>query len=536
MNSFKDQPSQLLSLPDDIFQIASHHHDMGAVRSKFLKLVKRTIAFRRGALYLLNEEDEFQLQETDPTDDQGFGWVDHLIEDGIIDWLILEKKVRPIPYPKGIKRDHERLIVPLIVRGKGFGFLAVEGTFQTDPQKEEKLNLIVCLGSVVGVTLENQILTEKVDERRHRLDVLERISQKLLLITDLNRLLTFILDYAQEVVPSQEATLAWSEDGGDAFIVRNRQEGSAKQSRDHLTEIEKWVIDRGNPLMLNDYTHDIRFREAEKAFPFPLRQVLSTPIPSKNKAPGALSLFNRLEGQGYTNQDLIFLSTLASHAAVAIEIATLYRNMKQAYKETIRALANAIEAKDPYTRGHTERVTSYALQMADSLGIESEEKEILEYASLLHDVGKIGISGKILRKKGPLNKEEYLQIKKHPIIGEDIVKDVRFLDRARFLIRHHHERYDGQGYPDGLDGQSMLLSAHILILADALDAMCSNRPYREALPQEKIQNEILKNAGKQFHPDVTDQALNLFFGNGEDEYAGPKSSPSEERSEHESRF
>lgn len=518
MNSCKDQASQPVTPMDDVFQIASGRHDTEATMGQFFRLVRRVIVFRLCALYLLDEEDGFQLKETDPPGHSGPEWVDHLIEDGIIDWLIREKKVRPIPYLKGTTvRDPERLIVPLIVQGKGFGFLAVEGAPGAVSQTADKLHLLVRLGSVVGMTIENQILAQKADEQRHRLEVLERISQKLLLITDLNRLLVSILDYALEVVPSQEAALAWSEKGGEPSMVRSRYQGSPKRSRDHLTAIEKWVINRGNPLMLNDYAHDTRFRDDRKIFPFALRQVLSAPIPSKHKAPGALTLFNRLEGQGFANQDFVFLSTLARHAAVAIQIATLYRSMNQGYKETIRALVNAIEAKDPYTRGHTERVTDYALQMADSLGIEPDEKEILEHASLLHDVGKIGITGKILRKKGALTEEEYRHIKRHPIIGEGIVRDVRFLDRARPLIRHHHERYDGRGYPDGLDGRSTPLSTCILILADALDAMGSNRAYRRALPREEIRQELLRNAGKQFHPDVTDLVLRLFFSASGDE-------------------
>jgi HD-GYP domain-containing protein (c-di-GMP phosphodiesterase class II) len=518
MNSSKGHPRQAVSLTDEVFRVVSHHPDMGTAGEQFFYLMRRILPFQQGALYLLNEEDDFQLHETDPPGDRGFEWVHQLIEDGIIDWILGQKKVSPIPHPRHAERKAtERLVVPLVVWGKGLGFVALEGPFENKKLKPESLDPIVPLASVVALALENQILAGKVAERHHRLDVLERISQRLLLITDLNRLLAFILDYALEVVPSQEAALAWLENGADTFIVRNGQGGATSRSRIHLTQMEKWVIDKASPLILNDYAHDVRFREDATAFPFPLQQTLCTPILSRDSSPGALSLFNRHDGQGFSSQDYIFLSTLASHAAIAIEIATLYRNMKLGYKETIRALVNAIEAKDPYTRGHTERVTDYALRLADSLEIGVEEKEILEYASLLHDVGKIGVSEKILRKKGPLTKVEYLKIKKHPAIGETIVKGVRFLDRARRLIRGHHERYDGRGYPDHINGESLPLTAHILILADAFDAMCSKRPYRAALVQKEIQEEFLKNTGSQFHPKVVDRAINLFFENATEE-------------------
>jgi hypothetical protein len=482
--------------------------------AQFFRLTKTLIHYTKCGLFLINEEEEFQLGETDPPSIRGFTWAHELVEDGVIDWLMRQGTIRFFPLSASREKEYARLVVPLIVSGKGLGFLAVEGNFTARSLDQGKRDLMVQVGSVFGLALENQILKGTFGERLRRLDVLERVSQELALVTDLQRLLDFILNYALEIVPSEQAGLVWSDHDKGTLTIRcmgGHQKDRSEPHRDHLTQIERWVVDHGSPLVLNDYENDIRFREDGATFSFPLRHVLSTPMPSRNNSCGALSLFNRLGGQGYVNHDLVFLSTLASQAAVAIELATLYRDMKQGYKETIRALVNAIEAKDSYTRGHTERVTGYALQLADSLGIASEQREILEYASLLHDVGKIGIRGSVLRKHGPLTETEYLHIKRHPIIGEDIVRGVRFLDRARFLIRHHHERYDGRGYPDGLDGPSAPLLVHILILADALDAMSSSRPYRGALKPREVQRELLNNAGKQFHPEVVEQSLKIFF-------------------------
>ena len=131
---------------DDVFQIVSRRQDMEGVRRRFFRMVKNVTAFHRCALYLLNEEDMFQLQEKDPPESYGFEWIHHLIEDGIIDWLIREEKVRPIPCPRDPRGDRERLIVPLIVRGTGFGFLAVEGPLRTDPQRDENSIFLSTLG------------------------------------------------------------------------------------------------------------------------------------------------------------------------------------------------------------------------------------------------------------------------------------------------------------------------------------------------------------------------------------------------------
>lgn len=516
MNSCKNRPESVLRFTDEVLSEAFHPRTEGTAVDRISSILQETLPITGARIYLLSDEGDFQPIGNGSPGDREFAWVTELVEDGVIDWVIREKKVSPIPDRREGGNRTRHLIVPLIVRGRGIGFVAAEGEFKEGLLPEKESDLLVRLTSLAGLALENEVLAEKLERRNRRLDVLERISQKLLLITDLNQLLTFVLDYALEVVPSQEGALAWPGGTGDVLIVKRRGE-KAGRPRVRLTQIEEWVIETGNPLILNDYPQDLRFRGDEHAFPFPLLRVLSAPIPSKGDASGALTLFNRREGQAYTNQDFVFLSTLATHAAVAIEIATLYRNMREGYKETIRALVNAIEAKDPYTRGHTERVTEYALRLAATLGMAPEEVEVLEYASLLHDVGKIGISGRILRKKGPLDEEEYREIKKHPAIGEGIVRDVRFLDRARLLIRAHHERYDGRGYPDGLNGRSVPLPAHILIVADALDAMASRRPYRRALSQEEVRDQLLKNVGKQFHPRVVEQAIRLFFRDGEDD-------------------
>ena len=178
MSSYNNKSTHGLSILDEVFEMASHHNDTGAVTRQLFRLMKKIIPFRRCALYILNEEDEFQLQDADPPGGQGHEWVHQLIEDGVVDWLIREEKVRSIPHPKGRGEDQERLIVPLIVRGKGFGFIAVEGNFGTDVQAGQNSDLLIGLGAEVGVTLENSILAQQVDERHHRLDVLERISQK----------------------------------------------------------------------------------------------------------------------------------------------------------------------------------------------------------------------------------------------------------------------------------------------------------------------------------------------------------------------
>jgi len=185
----------------------------------------------------------------------------------------------------------------------------------------------------------------------------------------------------------------------------------------------------------------------------------------------------------------------------------LYTKMRKMYLETIRALAAAIDAKDPYTKGHSERVAEMSVALAQELNLSDREIENIEYTALLHDIGKIGIDDRILGKKGSLTNEEFDKIKEHPIVGAKIIEPIDFLKNSYWAIYHHHERYNGDGYPDGIKSENIPILARIIAVADAYDAMGSDRPYRKKLNKDKILKELKDQSGKQFDPEVV-KALN----------------------------
>jgi len=173
----------------------------------------------------------------------------------------------------------------------------------------------------------------------------------------------------------------------------------------------------------------------------------------------------------------------------------------------MNVLVRAIEANDPYTSGHSLRVSTYSEAIAKQLGLPESKIDTIKSAALLHDIGKIGIDKNILHKSGKLENEELETIKSHPEIGANIIADLSYLTNIADIIRHHHERYDGKGYPDGLSNGSIPLETSILIIADSFDAMTTDRPYRDALNMEDALNEIKINAGTQFNPDIVDDAI-----------------------------
>lgn len=181
----------------------------------------------------------------------------------------------------------------------------------------------------------------------------------------------------------------------------------------------------------------------------------------------------------------------------------------KSYKNTIKAISGAVDARDPYTAGHSSRVTKISIAIGRELSLSNEELIVLEYATLFHDIGKIGISDTILNKPEKLTQDEYDLMKKHPIIGIRILKGIEFLEESLPIIRHHHERVDGKGYPDGLQNSDIPLGARILAIADSYDAMTTDRPYRKGVSKKDAINEIIKNKGSQFDSELVDAFLKI---------------------------
>lgn len=180
----------------------------------------------------------------------------------------------------------------------------------------------------------------------------------------------------------------------------------------------------------------------------------------------------------------------------------LYTKMRKVYLDTIRALTAAIDAKDPYTKGHSERVAETSVALSQELNLSDRDIENIEYTALLHDIGKIGIADNILGKNSSLTNKEFDKIKEHPIMGAKIIEPVDFLKNSYKAIYHHHEKYNGKGYPDGIKSEDIPILARIIAVADAYDAMGSDRPYRKKLNKDKILRELKDQSGKQFDPEV----------------------------------
>ena len=193
----------------------------------------------------------------------------------------------------------------------------------------------------------------------------------------------------------------------------------------------------------------------------------------------------------------------------AEDVRHLYQRTQRAISQSLLGLANALEAKDPYTRGHSQRVSALGRQLAEAVGLSAREADVIAQAGLLHDIGKIGVPESVLGKPGRLDPDEWELMRRHPVLGAQIVAPFEFFAAGSIIVRHHHERWDGSGYPDGLRGAAIPLGARIVAVADVYDALTSTRPYREALPHHVAIEHIVGEAGRTLDDDIVAALLRV---------------------------
>ncbi len=258
-------------------------------------------------------------------------------------------------------------------------------------------------------------------------------------------------------------------------------------------------------LNISDINKDERFNQNRKIaenINFHEKAMLTLPITTEGKLLGVLQFINKEGGGVFTSEDEeLMLHLIELQIGPNLEKAQLYERLRVNYVDTIKTVANAIDAKDVYTQGHCKRVAEHSLMIGRYVGMSDEELESLEYSALLHDVGKIGVQDSILNKASCLTDEEFNIMKQHPLYGDRILTEISHLNESiGYGAKYHHERYDGKGYCQGLKGEEIPYFARIIAIADTYDAMVTDRIYRKGLPKDVALKEIEKGAGSQFDP------------------------------------
>lgn len=411
-------------------------------------------------------------------------------------------------YIPGVHGAISEIAVPLKRGDQIVGVLDIESTRPLTMETFDT-GLLALFASQCASALHNAHLLAKISESKRELEqrvrelqVLNHVGKLLGETLSLDEVLSEILRLAHEVLKFKScAVLLPDPDDRDCLQVRaaigypaDVIEGTRVQRGQGITGM---VYRTGLPRLVDDVTRHpdyipgIQNGHCEMA----------CPLIARGKVLGVLDCEGEDAG-GFSDQDFVLFSTFASQAAVAIRNAQILERKQSIYYQTISSLANALEARDSYTRGHSERVTEIALNIGRHLGVGETEQDVIKQAGLLHDIGKIGIADGLLNKPEVLSLEERGEIEHHPQFGNNILGQLKFLKEASKAILHHHERYDGTGYPSGLYGPEIPLIARIIAVADSWDAMTSDRPYRDALAEQAALAELVANAGRQFDPEV----------------------------------
>jgi response regulator RpfG family c-di-GMP phosphodiesterase len=273
------------------------------------------------------------------------------------------------------------------------------------------------------------------------------------------------------------------------------------------SEINYMVLKDAKPQVVNELEKTESNESEERASTY--RSLVCHPLLAQGKVIGTLNMLRKGQFHSFGLGDVHLLWILASKAATAIEHSRLYNELEQAYIGTVRAFANAVEARDNYTRGHTERVYKIASLIARALEWSDEQMKNMYMGCILHDIGKIGVPDMILNKPGQLTHDEQETMRKHPETGVRMLEGIPMLEPALPYILYHHEQYDGSGYPLGLKGTNIPIEGRLLAIADTVDAILTNRPYRKGASIEKVTQELISCSGKQFDPDLVQLFLKI---------------------------
>jgi HD-GYP domain-containing protein (c-di-GMP phosphodiesterase class II) len=354
-------------------------------------------------------------------------------------------------------------------------------------------------------------LERRLAEQERLLEVSLELAETL----DLRRVLSLALAQAEEICAAETSSI-WEVDpaAGELFfrVVRGRAAPEIASLRIPLGEgIVGAVAASGRSERIDDVAADPRWR-GDSSSSFATRGMLAAPLVSRGRVIGVLQLLNPVGRERFSADDLRRLRHFAGPLAHALENARLYAAQQRIFLETVTALAEAVEKRDPYTGGHLQRVVAYSLLLGGELGLAVEALENLRLGATLHDIGKIGVPDGVLLKAGPLDDAEQAVMRRHPADGAAIVSRIESLKPLVPIVRNHHERIDGRGYPDRLAGDAIPLEARIVAVADTFDAMTTSRPYRKALAAETAAAEIRRVTGAHLCPSVVAVFDRLYRG------------------------
>ena len=370
----------------------------------------------------------------------------------------------------------------------------------------------------------SELISEKLQELRAmavkakdaRLSFLDKLWNRMQLESKEDQLLSDIMQLACTAIDASATLLfLFGNNKQELFFSRNIATGINQFKRlpvELQTDVTKWVLENNRPMTVNDIDQNrFLYQALDTVTGFTIKSVIGVPLKAAAKVSGVIEVYNKLDGTDFNRRDSQILTCMATTSIMALRNVRMNVRILNSYRSTVNALVSLADAKETSGGGHSRRVAKYALLGASAMNITGKEKRNIEYAAILHDVGKLSITDSILNKTEKLTDEEWEMIYKHPEVGYNLLKDIPMLQEASRLILYHHERYDGKGYPKGLEGEDIPIGARLIAVADAFDNMTTEHSYRKALSGSQAFDELTSCAGTQFCPDAVKAFKDGFF-------------------------
>ena len=528
LSSYLTKADIKLNVLQTIIRIAISSVEFDKVLDSLMDVIIATMKVEAGSLLLINEDNmlEFKVAKGDKRKEV-MGYKIKL-GDGVAGWVAKEGEPKILPEVDSEVEIHEDiskaidykvdniLCVPMKIKDRVVGVIELINKMDRKRFIKEDLDLLISLAGEVALVIENSKLFVESQVKIKELSSLISISEMINSTLKLDSILTEVMEAASVMLEAEASSIFLiDEEKKELYfkIATGEVAERVKEIRIPMSEgVVGWVAREKKPILVADVQKDPRFyKKADEQSKFVTKSILAVPLKVKDKVIGVVEVLNKIANDSFLKSDITLLETLAHQSAIAIDNAMTHEELQRLFKETLKSLAAAVEAKDTCTGGHIERLSRFSLAIAYEYGLGYEDRERIHYAALLHDIGKISIPDAILMKPGPLTPEEFAEMKKHPEIGANIIRPVKQFQHVIPGILHHHERYDGKGYPSGIKGENISIDGRIIAVADTFDAMTCDRPYRKGLDDTVAIEEIKKGAGTQFDPKIVGSFLAVYY-------------------------